>query len=500
MYLTNNGRPDIFANMTHAGTGAGFALGMTPLDDVFRVHAQTRQRAMRRYPWLNPTQMNCAVSPHPTIEVFDPVFAMAPHSEHTMELALYPFTECTDYYCFVNSQRHDLQSDTLLLPRAGILNPPDSTFGDTSVYNTTCLSPNGTADNATGSGCYSGCVDPWAASTKEEKLAHAGTCWESWSPAQFGAFLETQSGPGGWCHVSVGDMIGDGPCGMQQCSGPCVSNATVRPARFTNYTARLVQRTAEANALLPAGVPKHRVAMYSHSQIAPVWTTAWPHDKGQNFTDYLDQYGECKVLGREGEQLYYQNCTAKFHSNTTRLGLPMFYADGTNAYTKVLDDYYAFALDEMGIDGIFHDEFPFSKYSFTYGDDRWDNHSAFLDPKTLSVRAKVGSIVLLTHENEMRMYEGLIGRPGDKFMVANGAPQTRSWFELMAAHPRRAAVCENENSQAWSIVHTQLYTPVGLTRYGGNLRDLDPRYNHTQLFPDDPKRRLVAMMQPCLSM
>ena len=49
-------------------------------------------------------------------------------------------------------------------------------------------------------------------------------------------------------------------------------------------------------------------------------------------------------------------------------------------------------------------------------------------------------------------------------------------------------------------MHTQLYTPVGLTRFGGNLRDLDPRYNHTQLYPDDPKRRMVAMMQPCLSM
>ena len=137
------------------------------------------------------------------------------------------------------------------------------------------------------------------------------------------------------CHSQVGDMIGDGPCGMQQCSGPCVSNATVRPTRLTNYTRRLVAHTTAANAQLPPDAPKYGVAMYSHSQIAPVWTAEWPHGRGQNYSDYLDEYRECRVLGRDGMQLHYQNCTVKRHASTPQLGLPMFYADGKNAYTKV---------------------------------------------------------------------------------------------------------------------------------------------------------------------
>ena len=44
---TNSGRPDVFANRT-----TGFAIGLTALDDVFRVHAQTHQSAMRAGPRL----------------------------------------------------------------------------------------------------------------------------------------------------------------------------------------------------------------------------------------------------------------------------------------------------------------------------------------------------------------------------------------------------------------------------------------------------------------
>ena len=39
---TNNGRPDVFANKSR-GAGEAFAIGLTPLDDVFRVHGWARR-------------------------------------------------------------------------------------------------------------------------------------------------------------------------------------------------------------------------------------------------------------------------------------------------------------------------------------------------------------------------------------------------------------------------------------------------------------------------
>ena len=82
---TNNGRPDVFAN-----TSSGFGIGLTALDDVFRVQAQTLQAAMKSAPRM-PT-MGCEVTDPPTIRLSDPSFGMrASGDEYTMEWAVYPF-------------------------------------------------------------------------------------------------------------------------------------------------------------------------------------------------------------------------------------------------------------------------------------------------------------------------------------------------------------------------------------------------------------------------
>jgi len=82
---TNNGRPDVFANAS-----TGFGIGLTALDDVFRVQAQTLQAAMKSAPRM-PT-MGCEVTDPPTIRLSDPSFGMrASGDEYTMEWAVYPF-------------------------------------------------------------------------------------------------------------------------------------------------------------------------------------------------------------------------------------------------------------------------------------------------------------------------------------------------------------------------------------------------------------------------
>jgi hypothetical protein len=68
----NNGRPDVFANRS----SGDFAVGLTALDDVFRVHAQTHNYAMRTGPRMAYMGMACAVTEPPTIELSDPMLAL----------------------------------------------------------------------------------------------------------------------------------------------------------------------------------------------------------------------------------------------------------------------------------------------------------------------------------------------------------------------------------------------------------------------------------------
>ena len=87
---TNNGRPDVFANRS------GFGIGLTALDDVFRVHAQTHQTAMATGPRMQYMGMDCPVSDPPAISLAEPSFGMASTGdEYTLEWAIYPFVSAS---------------------------------------------------------------------------------------------------------------------------------------------------------------------------------------------------------------------------------------------------------------------------------------------------------------------------------------------------------------------------------------------------------------------
>ena len=179
------------------------------------------------------------------------------------------------------------------------------------------------------------------------------------------------------------------------------------------------------------------------------------------------------------------------------LDLPLFFADGHNKYTEVLDAFNAETYALLGPRhwGLFHDEFPTSAFKFTHS--QFDNVSAFLDPVTLDVTARVGSLALLTQANELRMFDRVVAKGGR--MVMNGPPQTRTWVEHMRANPRTASLNTRENHFAWRAMHPMLYTPVMLNRFGGSVDDIDPKYNHTDEFPDSAAARRVYMQQPCQS-
>jgi hypothetical protein len=94
--------------------------------------------------------------------------------------------------------------------------------------------------------------------------------------------------------------------------------------------------------------------------------------------------------------------------------------------------------------------------------------------------ARPASVILLTNDHELSLARLLDAKGA--VMVMNGAPHTRSWYQnaLTANHP---TINENENGCMWRALHVQLFTPIMLTRYGGNKQDPDPRYNYTKECP-----------------
>ena len=84
--------------------------------------------------------MSCAISDPPSIELSDSSLALRRAGDtYVQEWAIYPFhsdhnDSCTDFYCFVNAQRHDMGSDRITMQRTGFLGPGDSRGSDLSIY------------------------------------------------------------------------------------------------------------------------------------------------------------------------------------------------------------------------------------------------------------------------------------------------------------------------------------------------------------------------------
>jgi hypothetical protein len=126
--------------------------------------------------------------------------------------------------------------------------------------------------------------------------------------------------------------------------------------------------------------------------------------------------------------------------------LRMFYGDGHNSFSRILEQYFEMVF-AFGADGIFHDEFPHSAYSYTYSSSTWDNRTVFLDPDTLAVSAVASSLVLLTNDHEIELAK-IVAKHGGH-MVTNGAPMTKSWIDYSVDSPL-PPIGENENSNSVS--------------------------------------------------
>ena len=295
-----------------ARESAGVSMGVTPLDDVFRVHAVASNLALARNPAAPASAPTCAVADPPTLLLEEPHFAIRPGSVSTMEWALYPGgPACTDFLCFVNSLRHDLGTDAITIPSAGFL----------TLRGRKNESPAGSTTP----------IGLPAAGYRED--------WDQWGPAEWGQFVKQQGPvistdnedwtPKGGCHCGCsidGDDFLDPPLG------------------FAAYLAAIGRQMQEARTLNPqaAGLAYMGTLYTSH---------AYANQR---------QYADAKVTDKDGKQVWFVNCSEGDGD------LPLFFGTTTNAFGRMHFRFVDKVFDDYGLQGVMHDEFNVATVSYTF--------------------------------------------------------------------------------------------------------------------------------------
>ena len=120
-----HGNPSVYMDAGPVG------VGLLARDDVFALHASTRQRALARYPRMPSALPSCPTTDPPSIELADPTFAMAANTtadgSYTMRWdAIFTGAECQGYYCFINRAREAVGATEMPLNGTGWMSlPPD---------------------------------------------------------------------------------------------------------------------------------------------------------------------------------------------------------------------------------------------------------------------------------------------------------------------------------------------------------------------------------------
>lgn len=101
----------------------------------------------------------------------------------------------------------------------------------------------------------------------------------------------------------------------------------------------------------------------------------------------------------------------------------IFYPTLDNSFGKALLDSVDVMMDEMKCRGVFADGFLWG-YGGEYTYDRWDGHSADIDPDTHQILRKKGSVLLLTQDAMIAWCRKIWDKGG--VVIANGVTPTRT--------------------------------------------------------------------------
>lgn len=133
--------------------------------------------------------------------------------------------------------------------------------------------------------------------------------------------------------------------------------------------------------------------------------------------------------------------------------LPLFFPTLENSFGKDQEKEIELLLDKFGFDGIYWDEFEYSRAKYHYGQVH-DGYSADIDPKTNKIIRLKSSITLLTQPWRIKMVEKILNEK-KKLLVINGNPHTETIMKYKV--PRFV-----ETGSISNCTKAQLFTPIAL--------------------------------------
>jgi hypothetical protein len=101
----------------------------------------------------------------------------------------------------------------------------------------------------------------------------------------------------------------------------------------------------------------------------------------------------------------------------------IYYPTLENSFGRAMLRSVDVIMDEIGADGPFMDGFMWT-YGGEYTYDRWDGHTARIDPKTKTIARKMGSVLLLSQDALVAFCRKIRDKGG--VVIANGAVITRT--------------------------------------------------------------------------
>jgi len=200
------------------------------------------------------------------------------------------------------------------------------------------------------------------------------------------------------------------------------------------------------------------------------------------------QYPDSIVRDANGKQLDY-----------TDPRYPIFMPTLTNSYGKAMEKLLSLWLDDLKFDGIYWDEFAYSKSPLMYDWPEWDGHSALINETTGEIAVKVSFQTLVSQPWRMAMVKRILDRGAP--LIANGEPLTETEMQVHFPH-----FVETGNQAA--LYDTHLFSPVGLSNsmteqkpegFAANMRkhlDYGCVYYYYHFNPPMPHPMLTAYMYP----
>ena len=279
--------------------------------------------------------------------------------------------------------------------------------------------------------------------------------------------------------MGVLNFLDEGPAnpGYPSCTPASCPNATVRAIMDYNNLYYLVAHTPMTDRKNPCAptvdLAAHGSAFLtelspaSEAEIAATIRAVKAADPSKKVLIYMhafisselgaeEKYADCRVTDASGAQVYYEVGPGSCKT------YPLFYGTTSNSYGAKLDQ----VIDKiftMGADGVYHDEWGWSKTPLTY--DHYDGFTVAFTER-LSVAKEIAAVAL-THRDQAVSFIASVKKRGGVFL-ANSPPLTKTVADLQAS----VHFAEDIINQKMEYLHP--YTPVGLARTQGQQTGVDP--------------------------